>query len=138
MRNFLCSHNLAKNFTYGKGMMITDLLFQLYSTQLQTLLLLEHREHPCHPPDKRKLQVEAKKCQTPNFQIHYFRKCNRNSVSNFPIFKKLFINIFYLKEIHTYVCIVQVCARTSPHFHSPSKKAGAVLTLSPGMKSPLL
>lgn len=56
MNNFLCSNNLAKNFNYGKEIIISDLLFQIYSAQLQTLLLLEHRGYPCHPPDKKKLQ----------------------------------------------------------------------------------
>lgn len=57
-------------------MPITDLLFQLYSTQLQILLLLGHREYPCHPPGNEKRHVKAKKWQPPNFQSQYFHKWN--------------------------------------------------------------
>lgn len=55
-------------------MTITDLLFQLYSNQLQTSLLLEHREHPCHPPDKQKPQAEAKKITNPKLPILVFQQ----------------------------------------------------------------
>lgn len=45
-------------------MPITDLHFQLYSSRLQTLLLLGHREYPCHPPDEKR-HIKAKKSQPP-------------------------------------------------------------------------
>lgn len=108
---------ILKIFKTSAAVMISDLLFQIYSAQLQTLLLLEHRGYPCHPPDKKRpLQVKVKKCQTPNFQLQYFHKCNRN----FPIVKKVIINTCKNKR-NTYVCIVWVCAYASPHFQ-PSKK----------------
>lgn len=63
---------IAESFTYGKGM-ATDLLFQLCSTQLQTWLLLEHRERPCHPPDA---QHKSKRDRKTNFQIQYLHITN--------------------------------------------------------------
>lgn len=71
--------------------MATDLPFQLCSTQLQTWLLLEHREHPCHPPDAQNnsSQKETGK-QTSKFSTFISYVQEELSLS-FSIFKNKYI-----------------------------------------------